>query len=71
MIILINGRMSFECVRPMTNGCDNIPTANKVYHTNVQFSFALQLLMHSTANLKYFITPKPLEKNYFSLYDQY
>ena len=35
MIILINGSMSFECVKPMINRSDSLPTADKAYHTNV------------------------------------
>ena len=61
-------------VRLMTNRSDTLPTANKAYHTNVQFSTALQLLMHSRADPKNFIKAKPLEKKIvqlFQLYDQY
>ena len=35
MIILINGSMSHECIRPMTNRSGTLPTATKTCHTHV------------------------------------
>ena len=35
MIILINGNMSYECVRPMTNTSGTLLTATKVYHNHI------------------------------------
>ena len=35
MIILINGCMSYECVRPMTNRSGTLLTVIKAYHAHI------------------------------------
>ena len=36
MIILINGSMNYECVRPMTNRSDTLFMPMEVYHDHIQ-----------------------------------
>ena len=42
MIILINRSMSYECVRPMTNGSDALLAAIEVYHDYVKYTCILK-----------------------------
>ena len=42
MIILINGSMSYECVRPMTNRSDILFMTIKVYHAHIHYSHILK-----------------------------
>ena len=42
MIILINGSMSYECIRPMTNRSDALLTAIEVYHAHIKCTHILK-----------------------------
>ena len=69
MIILINGSISCECIRPITNRSGTLHTASSADHIKIR-----EEMIYSKTILKCFNPSRPSEKNIFncfSLCDQY
>ena len=56
MIILINGSMSYECIRPMTNRSDTLPTTNKACCIKIREETCYSMTILSVSIISVYMT---------------